>query len=205
MISDCRLFSVRDVARVSMLFATLLCARGATAQVSRVAATLEGTVRDSSGAAIAGSSVSVRNTFTSQSRTITSDEQGFFRAEQLAVGPYKVRVEQPGFALYQHTGVVLSLGQTIHLDIVLSPASASEKVTVSAQPSVMDTSQASVVSSVDQERIEELPVRSRNYLDFVLLARICSGPLATRPATHGRPRLAIRFRAPTCRLQSGHE
>lgn len=109
-----------------MLFATLLCARGATPQVSRVAATLEGTVRDSSGAAIAGSSVSVRNTFTSQSRTITSDEQRFFRAEQLAVGPYKVRVEQPGFALYQHTGVVLSLGQTIHLDIVLSPASASE-------------------------------------------------------------------------------
>lgn len=188
-----------------MLFATLLCARGATAQVSRVAATLEGTVRDSSGAAIAGSSVSVRNTFTSQSRTITSDEQRFFRAEQLAVGPYKVRVEQPGFALYQHTGVVLSLGQTIHLDIVLSPASASEKVTVSAQPSAMDTSQASVVSSVDQERIEELPVRSRNYLDFVLLARICSGPLATRPATHRRPRLTIRFRAPTCRLQSGHE
>ena len=125
MISDCRLFSVRDVAGVSMLFATLLCARGATAQVSRVAATLEGTVRDSSGAAIAGSSVSVRNTFTSQSRTITSDEQRFFRAEQLAVGPYRVRVEQPGFALYQHTGVVLSLGQTIHLDIVLSPASAS--------------------------------------------------------------------------------
>ena len=153
-----------------MLFATLLCAPGATAQVSRVAATLEGTVRDSSGAAIGGSNVAVRNTFTSQSRMITADEQGFFRAEQLAVGTYEVRVEQPGFAPYHHTGVVLSLGQTLHLDIVLSPASGSEKVTVSAQPSAIDTSQSSVVSSVDQERIEELPVRSRNYLDFVLLA-----------------------------------
>ncbi len=64
----------------------------------------------------------------------------------------------------------MSLGQTIHLDIVLAPASASAEVTVSAQPPAIDTSQTSVVSSVDQERIEELPVQSRNYLDFVLLA-----------------------------------
>ena len=77
-------------------------------------------------------------------------------------------------------GVVLSLGQTIHLDIVLAPASASAEVTVSAQPPVMDTSQTSVVSSVDQERIEELPVRSRNYLDFVLLAPgVSSSPAAS--------------------------
>jgi len=65
---------------------------------------------------------------------------------------------------------VLSLGQTSHVDIVLSLASASEQVTVRAQTADLDTSQTSVVSSVDQERIEELPLRSRNYLDFVLLA-----------------------------------
>ena len=46
--------------------------------------------------------------------------------------------------------------------------------------SALDTSQTSVVSSVDQERIEELPVRSRNYLDFVLLAPgVSSSPAAT--------------------------
>ena len=76
--------------------------------------------------------------------------------------------------------MVLSLGQNLHLDIVLSPASTSEQVTVSAQPSAIDTSQTSVVSSVDQERIEELPVRSRNYLDFVLLAPgVSSSPAAS--------------------------
>jgi len=46
-----------------------------------------------------------------------------------------------------------SLGQTVHLDLVLAPASASEQVTVNAQPSSLDPSQSSVVSSVDQERI----------------------------------------------------
>jgi TonB-dependent Receptor Plug Domain len=53
-------------------------------------------------------------------------------------------------------------------------------VTVNAQPSTLDPSQSSVVSSVDQERIEELPVRSRNYLDFVLLAPgVSSSPTAS--------------------------
>jgi hypothetical protein len=116
------------------------------------------------------SKVTTRNSLTGQSRVLTTDEQGFFRAEQLPVGTYEVGVEQTGFAPYRNTGVVLSLGLTVHLDIVVFPASVSEKATVSAQPSALDTSQTSVVSSVDQERIEELPVRTRNYLDFVLLA-----------------------------------
>ncbi|MCU1297721.1 MAG: TonB-dependent receptor, partial [Acidobacteriaceae bacterium] len=69
-----------------------------------------------------------------------------------------------------HADVQANLGQTVHLEIVLALASAAEQVTVTAETSSLDPSQTSVVSSVDQERIEELPVRSRNYLDFVLLS-----------------------------------
>src|SRR6202035_2084309 len=66
------------------------------------------------------------------------------------------------------------------LEIILALASASQGITVSTQPPGIDTSQTSVVSSVDQERIEELPVRSRNYLDFVLLAPgVSSSPAAS--------------------------
>jgi Carboxypeptidase regulatory-like domain/TonB dependent receptor-like, beta-barrel/TonB-dependent Receptor Plug Domain len=161
-------------------FALLFCAADAAAQASRVGATFEGIVRDASGAVIPNSKVTLHNPLTNQFRTVTTDEQGFFRAEQLAVGTYEVRVEQTGFALYRQAGVGASLGQTVHLDIVLAPPSASEQVTVNAQPSSLDPSQSSVVSSVDQERIEELPVRSRNYLDFVLLAPgVSSSPIAS--------------------------
>src|SRR5713101_4642117 len=181
MIMSCRLLSVRHVVSpIAISFALLFCPANGAAQASRVGTTLEGAVSDSSLAAIPQATITLRNTLTNQSRTITTDGQGFFRAEQLAAGMYEVRLEHPGFAPYRHIGVVLSLGQTIHLDIVLSPGSASEKVTVSAQPSAIDTSQTSVVSSVDQERIEELPVRSRNYLDFVLLAPgVSSSPAAS--------------------------
>src|SRR5713101_3232273 len=165
---------------IAASFALLFCTADAAAQASRVGATVEGIVRDTSGAVIPNSKVTLHNSLTNQFRTVTSDEQGFFRAEQLAVGTYEVRVEQTGFAPYSQAGVGASLGQTVHLDIVLAPASASEQVTVNAQPSSLDPSQSSVVSSVDQERIEELPVRSRNYLDFVLLAPgVSSSPIAS--------------------------
>src|SRR5258706_11805022 len=181
MILTCRLLSVRHVVvGIAISFVLFFCTASAAAQASRVGATFEGTVRDTSGAVIPNSKVTLHNPLTNQSRTVATDEQGFFRAEQLSVGTYEVRVEQTGFAPYRQSRVGASLGQTVHLDIVLAPASASEQVTVNAQPSSLDPSQSSVVSTIDQERIEELPVRSRNYLDFVLLAPgVSSSPIAS--------------------------
>src|SRR5258706_1112352 len=187
-----RLLSARPVAiDVAMSFLFLVCVVSAGAQTSRIGATLQGTVTDSSGAVIPDAKVILRNTLTNQGRTVATDERGFFRAEALVVGTYEVRPEQAGFALYRHAGVQVGLGQTIFFDIVLVPASASTEVTVSALPSTLDTSQTSVVSSIDQERIEELPVRNRNYLDFVLLspgvssATAASGAAATPLAGSG--------------------
>jgi outer membrane receptor protein involved in Fe transport len=140
------------------------------AQGSRVGAALEGTVKDSSGAVIPGAAVVVRNLSTNQVRDAETDAEGVFHAEALAVGPYELKVDRAAFAPYRHAEIDLTLGQTFHLDIVLVPASASGEITVNAQPEIVDTSQTSVVSSVDRERIEELPVQSRNSLDFVLLS-----------------------------------
>jgi hypothetical protein len=157
------------------------------AQGSRVAAALEGTVRDSSGAAISGAAVLIRNVSTNQTRDTETNEEGIFHAEALPVGSYEVRVDQSGFAPYRQTDLDLTLGQTTRLDIVLVPASLSEKVSVNAHQQTFDLSQASVVSPVDRERIEELPVQSRNSLDFVLLAPgVLSAPPAP-PVAGGTP------------------
>jgi len=76
-------------------FCPSLCSAGKTLpHRSRVAATLEGMIKDSSGAAMSGSKARVRNTLTSQSRTVTTNVEGFFRAEHLAVGTYEIEVEQ---------------------------------------------------------------------------------------------------------------
>jgi len=166
---------------------TLMPVADSAAQSSRVGATLEGAVKDSSGAVIPGVVVALRNSSTDQTRAVTTNEVGSFHAEALLVGTYEVRVDLSGFAPYRHTGVQLSLGQTIRLDVILAPASSSAEVTVNAQPSAIDTSQTSVVSSIDQERIEELPVRSRNYLDFVLLAPGVSSSPTASPVSGATP------------------
>src|SRR5258708_31529861 len=56
------------------------------------------------------------------------------------------------------------------MEIVLQPADVTPELTATAQPPSVDPDQTSAVSAVDRERIEELPVQSRNYLNFVLLA-----------------------------------
>src|ERR1700682_5977185 len=111
MILICRSFSVRHVAiGIAISFALLFWAADGAAQASRVGATVEGIVRDTSGAVIPNSKVTVHNPLTNQSRIVTTDEHGFFRAEQLAVGTYEVRVEEKGFAPYRQAGVGGSLG-----------------------------------------------------------------------------------------------
>jgi len=130
---------------------------------------LEGTISDATGGRIPGVKVSLRQIETNQARTVYTDDGGFFRATDLPVSSYEVRIEDERFVPYLHTGVAIGVGTTAHLDVVLQAAGVTTQVTVSAQPPPIDPSQTSVTSSVDREKIEDLPVRSRNALDFVLL------------------------------------
>src|ERR1700722_2199172 len=174
-----RLFYARAGATLlAALMVMLLCPRNGHAQGSRVAAALEGSVKDSTGGAISGAAVVILNTATNQTRNLETNDEGFFHAEALPVGVYEVRVDHTGFASYRQKEIDLTLGQTSRIDVVLVPAGISEAVDVTAQQT-FDVSQASVVSPVDRERIEELPVQSRNSLDFVLLA---PGVLSAPPA-----------------------
>ncbi len=152
-----------------VLWLALVGVAMSTAQTLRTSGTLEGTISDATGGRIPGVKVSLRQIETNQARTVYTDDGGFFRATDLPVSSYEVRIEDERFVPYLHTGVAIGVGITTHLDVVLQAAGVTTQVTVSAQPPPIDPSQTSVTSSVDREKIEDLPVRSRNALDFVLL------------------------------------
>ena len=152
-----------------VLWLALVGVAMSTAQTLRTSGTLEGTISDATGGRIPGVKVSLRQIETNQARTVYTDDGGFFRATDLPVSSYEVRIEDERFVPYLHTGVAIGVGTTAHLDVVLQAAGVTTQVTVSAQPPPIDPSQTSVTSSVDREKIEDLPVRSRNALDFVLL------------------------------------
>jgi len=140
------------------------------AQTSLVSGALEGAVSDSSGGRIPGVRVAIREVETHLAREVSTSEDGSFRISGLPPGVYEVSAAHTGFERYRHEGVILPLGSTVRLDIVLESGSVTTQVTVTAQPPAIDPAQTSVSSAVDKERIEELPVESRNYLNFALLA-----------------------------------
>jgi len=170
-------------------FAILASAVFGAAQTSRVAGAVQGTVVDHTGSAVAGATVSLRNQGTNQTRTVSANPEGSFYAGELPVGQYELRVQSPGFSQYVNNAIVISIGRVVQLTVRLAPAKVQQQITVSEQPPPIDPTQTTAATTIDQERIEESPVVSRNYLDFVLLA-----PQLTQSniqgATGGRSALA---------------
>ena len=100
-----------------LLLLALIGVATSTAQTSTTSGSLEGTISDTSGGRIPGVKVILRQIETNQTRTVNTDDQGFFRATDLLVSTYEVRVGDSRFAPYLHTGVVLDVGTTVHLEI----------------------------------------------------------------------------------------
>jgi hypothetical protein len=140
------------------------------AQISRVAGAVQGNVVDQTGSAVPGATVKLRNQGTSLTRTISTDLEGVFRAGELPVGQYELVVESPGFSRYVNNAIVVSIGMETHVTIQLVPSTVKQQITVSAQPPAIDPTQTSETTTIGHERIEESPVVTRNYLDFVLMA-----------------------------------
>lgn len=140
------------------------------AQTSRVAGAVQGSVVYQTGSAVVGATVTLRNQGTNQTRRISTKPEGSFRADELPVGQYELRVESPGFSPYVNSAILVSIGRVVEVTVQLAPATVQEQITVSEQPPPIDPTQTTEATTIDHERIEESPVVSRNYLDFVLLA-----------------------------------
>src|SRR2546427_401482 len=141
-----------------------------TSQTSRVSGDLYGAVIDTTGSVVPDATVQVRNTATGQTRTQLSDADGRFQIRELPSGSYYLTVTHEGFTTYGNPNVSISLGSASNLTVRLSPASVAQQLTVTDQPAVIEPTHTAVTTTIDPERIEELPVRSRNYLNFALLA-----------------------------------
>ena len=119
---------------------------------------------------IPGAQVTLRNLATNQTRSATSESDGSYRMVALPVGDYAVRVNTQGFTSYLNPAITLAIGQTATLNVNLQPGGVSGEVTVTDKPPAIDPSSTISTTAIDPERIAELPVSSRNYLEFTLLA-----------------------------------
>lgn len=164
-----------------------------TAQTSRVGGDLQGSVADRTGAAVSGATVTVTNLSSGQKRSQTSDAEGRFHIRELSSGVYRVTVAHEGFRQFE-AELAVALGSTSNLKVEFAPASISQELTVLAQPSMLDPTQTAVATNIDPERIEESPARSRNYLNFALLAPgVTSANQNSSPGIVGLPASGFTF------------
>ena len=130
------------------------------------AATIQGTVQDSSGAVVPAASIRIVNQATSVAVDTKSNESGFFSAPGLNAGKYTATVSAPGLKTYEAV-VTLANGQVLVLNPVLSVGDASEKITVTGETIQLATYDSGTVNTqLDFARINQLPMNGRNVLNL---------------------------------------
>src|SRR5258706_10535374 len=168
--------------------AVMSCYSTAMSQAQSNAADLQGSVRDPKGAVVAGATVTARNTATNSSRDTTTNDDGFYKITNLSPGEYEVTVKAQNYKTAVVPSVKITVGQTANQDIPLEVGDLSATVTVtSVAPNIVETTATSVSATVDQQRIESLPINERNYLSFALttstVSRDNGRPIGPAPTT----------------------
>ena len=123
---------------------------------------VRGVVHDPSGALIPGANVTATQVETGVTTALTSSDSGAVDFVALAVGGYTLTVEAPGFQTYRQTGIVLTVGQHLTLDLKLKVGSAVSSVEVSAAAASVDTTSPTEQSIVDEAVVTNLPLNGRN-------------------------------------------
>jgi carboxypeptidase family protein len=134
-----------------------------------ITASLQGRVADTSGAVLPKATVIVTNTETGFSRTTTSDDGGQYKLTSLPVGSYKITAQASSFQA-QTRVLTLAVGDLATLDFSLSPGTVEQQVTVTSEAPLVEPTRTSTDSVIEQQKIENLPVNGRQFIDFALLA-----------------------------------
>src|SRR5260370_435248 len=139
------------------------------AQAEIGGASLNGTVTDSSGAAVPNAKVTLTNSQTGLTRTTATNQAGLYNLPQLTVGSYDLTVEAGGFKLSKRTGISLTVGAVATLDVSLEIGATQESVSVTAEVPVVETTRSQTSTTVTTKQVGDLPINGRNFLDFTLL------------------------------------
>ncbi len=156
--------------RILLVLLAAAAAVGATsARAQIVGATIGGTVHDSTGAALSGATVTVRQIDTGFTRTLVTGSDGRYSAPSVPVGPYTVSVAHDGFQPQERTGIDLAIGQNIQLNLTLSVSTVHEQVIVNAGDPVVNITSQQTSGLIDERQVKELPLNGRSYDELLTL------------------------------------
>ncbi len=140
-------------------------------------ALIVGTVTDTTGAVIPGVNVTFSHVETGTESTTSTNETGNYRSNPLRIGTYIVVVESDGFKTYSGSGVNLSIGDVRELNVALEVGAVTEVIEVEAAAPLLQTTESSAGTVIENRQIVDLPLNGRDYLQ---LAVISAGTVVSR-------------------------
>jgi len=165
---DFKMFKHLKLKFIVTFILQMVLALGLFAQVDR--ATLEGTVTDPSGAAVAGAAVKISAVDTGLTQERTTNTNGSYRFPGIAIGDYTVFVSYRGFKTKAIEDVRVQVGQTRTLDVALEIGDTSEKIEVRVELTPEERSSAESSAVIGTDQIENLPLNGRNWANLTRLA-----------------------------------
>jgi len=137
---------------------------------SQTFGSIGGEIRDSSGAIAAGVTITVVNTGTNATRTVTTNDAGEYFFPSLPPGIYTAKAEKTGFKTVVRNQIELQVQFAARIDFELQIGQVSESIEVQADAALLVTDNATVGTVIENRRIVDLPLNGRNYLQLVSLA-----------------------------------
>ncbi len=152
----------------ALIVVLAFCSSWAKAQTFR--GSINGTVTDISGAAIAGAAVKAVNTGTGLTRDTVSSSAGEFSFQDLPLGPYQVTVAHPGFESRKVEGINVEVSTIVSVPIKLGVASQAATVEVAASNVNIETTSVTLGSVIPTKAVQDMPLNGRDFTQLVKLA-----------------------------------
>jgi hypothetical protein len=133
-------------------------------------ATVTGVVTDSAQAVMPAVAIVVRNVDTNITRTMQTNQEGYFTITNLPPGNYELVVEKEGFRTYRETGIELEVGQDLRIPVTLTVGAVSDSISVTAAIAPLNTENGSIKGDVIvQAEIQDIPLNGRDFTDLAFL------------------------------------
>jgi hypothetical protein len=160
-------FCNHAIAAFCLLFSTLLATQFARSQ--ETLGSINGTVTDVSGAAMAGSNVTVVNEQTGLTRSTTTQKNGYWEILDLPVGTYKVTATEQNFDTVNYPSITVQEGRPTTINASMKPGQVSQSVTVTANP-LLNATDTTNGYTLDKSQIMETPLATGSFTQLAVMA-----------------------------------
>src|ERR1700681_3240405 len=131
--------------------------------------TITGTVVDSSGRLLPNASVSITNVATGINRSVTTNDDGYYIAPNLLPASYELTFSGPGFKTEVRSGVELTVGATVSMNMTMQVGGSQETIQVQTEAPDVQLATSDISAVVNATTVRELPLNGRSWTDLATL------------------------------------